>query len=188
MQEKHDRILAAAAALFDERGYDNVTTSELATAADVGTGSLFRLGGTKAELLLQIMNSRFRQLPAPKLSETLTQEVQRLMSPILTLALNNPENFAAYEREVMFGPLDSDYRRAAVEGIAHIETQIGAALRADLGQLPSGLTEHSAGRIFLSTIYIELIRLGLGGATREDVEAGIEERLGIIRDGLAARL
>ncbi|MGL4832040.1 MAG: TetR/AcrR family transcriptional regulator [Propionibacteriaceae bacterium] len=188
MRDKTERILTAAANLFDRVGYNAATTHEIATVADVGTGTLFRLGGTKADLLLTIMNSRFRALPEPTGAETLEQTIQRLMSPILTLALDNPENFAAYEREVMFGTLDSEERTAAIDGIASIETSIGSALRDDIGGLPFGMTPHTVGRVFLSTVYIELIRLGLGRTTRAEIEAGLAQRLTIIRSGLAAQV
>lgn len=186
VRAKQERIFAAAATLFDEQGYEAVTTQQIVDAADVGTGTLFRYGGSKAELLLKIMNSRFRELPDPPGHEDLEQSVQRLISPILTLALDNPENFAAYQREVLFGNEDSSHRQEALDGIISIETRLGEVLEADIGSLPEDMPCPVAGRVFLSTVYIELIRLGLGGATRSAVEAGINRRLRIVRNGLAA--
>ncbi len=58
---KQTRILDAAARLFAEKGYAAVTTSEIAAAADVGVGTLFRYAGSKAELLVSVMNDRLAE-------------------------------------------------------------------------------------------------------------------------------
>jgi AcrR family transcriptional regulator len=48
----HDRVLAAAAALFAARGYDAVTTPALAAAAGVAKGSLFHHFRSKRDLFV----------------------------------------------------------------------------------------------------------------------------------------
>ena len=40
-QAKLERITAAASELFAKRGVDDVTTQQIADAADIGTGTLF---------------------------------------------------------------------------------------------------------------------------------------------------
>ena len=55
---KQERILQAATRLFAEKGYEAATTAEIAEAADVGVGTLFRYAGSKAELLVAVMNNR----------------------------------------------------------------------------------------------------------------------------------
>ncbi len=72
--EKQDRIFAAAANLFEERGFDAVTTAEIAEAADVGAGTLFRYAATKGELLLMVLNERLReQRPLPPGTQSTTR-------------------------------------------------------------------------------------------------------------------
>jgi|GEM_PF-575066 len=57
-REKRDRILRAAGDLFSRQGYAATTTAQIAEAADVAHGTLFRYATTKAELLLMVGNER----------------------------------------------------------------------------------------------------------------------------------
>ena len=54
------RIMAAAGELFAEHGIDDVTTQQIAAAADIATGTLFLYAKTKGELLLLVQNARYR--------------------------------------------------------------------------------------------------------------------------------
>ena len=60
-QEKLDRIVAAASALFAEHGVDEVTTQQIADKADIGTGTLFLYAKTKGELLLLVQNAKYAE-------------------------------------------------------------------------------------------------------------------------------
>ena len=52
--DKRARILAAARALFEERGFERTSMSEVARAADVAQGTVFQYAATKAELLMMV--------------------------------------------------------------------------------------------------------------------------------------
>ncbi len=54
------RILAAAAALVDERGIDAVSMHDVARAACVGTGTLYRRFGDRAGLALALLDEHTR--------------------------------------------------------------------------------------------------------------------------------
>lgn len=56
-----DRILAAAAELFSERGYARTSTARLAAAADVPQGLIFYHFGTKEGLLLTLIREQSTQ-------------------------------------------------------------------------------------------------------------------------------
>jgi len=60
-QRNRERILAAAAEVFATRG-TNVPTEEIARAAGVGNGTLFRHFPTKADLLEAVLVNRLRGL------------------------------------------------------------------------------------------------------------------------------
>ena len=60
--EKRRRIAEAAAALFAAQGYARTTTQQIAAAADVADGTIFRYASTKPELLLMVMNEQVADL------------------------------------------------------------------------------------------------------------------------------
>lgn len=184
--DKRERIRQAAADVFFELGFQRATTQEIADRAGVGTGTVFRYAATKAELLLWV-GRELLDVPAPSSdAEPLQRTVMRVVSPLLEFAVGYPENFVAYQREMMFGPAGK-YREDAVRGITMMERTIGQALAADVGGLPDGLSAEEAGRSFLSMIFVELIRVCMHVETRADVEAIVPARLQLFRDGLAAQ-
>ena len=50
--DKQRRIVAAATALFQEKGFEDTTTAEIATAAGIGAGTLYLYVESKEELLV----------------------------------------------------------------------------------------------------------------------------------------
>lgn len=56
--EKLQRIQAAAAALFDERGFEATTTAAIAERAGVGAGTLYLYVGSKDDLLVSVFRER----------------------------------------------------------------------------------------------------------------------------------
>jgi len=61
-------VLDAAAQLFRERGAETVTMDEIAAAAGVGKGTLFRRFGDKAGLAMAVLDDRERELQEAILS------------------------------------------------------------------------------------------------------------------------
>src|ERR671935_1095700 len=60
--EHRRQVLAAAAQLFSERGVENVTMDEIAHAAGVGKGTLYRRYPDKGQLVLALMDACVRHL------------------------------------------------------------------------------------------------------------------------------
>jgi AcrR family transcriptional regulator len=56
------RVLAAAETLFADRGVDAVTMDDIAAAAGVGKGTLYRRFGDKAGLAMALLDEREREL------------------------------------------------------------------------------------------------------------------------------
>lgn len=61
-RERFDRILDAAAALFAEVGYDNVTTDDIAARADTSVGGLYRFFPDKLAIFHALADRYFNQL------------------------------------------------------------------------------------------------------------------------------
>ena len=79
-QEKLRRITEAASRLFAERGVDEVTTQEIADAADIGTGTLFLYAKNKGELLLLVQTERGVELD-DTLRGAITRALRTQLSP-----------------------------------------------------------------------------------------------------------
>ncbi|MDE0001013.1 MAG: helix-turn-helix domain containing protein, partial [Rhodospirillaceae bacterium] len=58
-QQKRDRIVTAARALFYAQGYKKTTTQQIARAAKVASGTLFLYAKTKEDLLLLVFYDEF---------------------------------------------------------------------------------------------------------------------------------
>ena len=61
-QDKAAHIRAVARAEFGRRGYEGTTVRDIAAAAGIGHGTVFRLIGSKDELLASIMDSFGRKV------------------------------------------------------------------------------------------------------------------------------
>ena len=116
--EKRSRIAAAAARLIAERGISEITTLEIAEAADVASGTVFLYAKTKGELILLAQNSKYSlALAAGKVASDSVIDVLpallALWSPVIACNREQVENGRAYLREVMFGdPAEVNHQTA----------------------------------------------------------------------------
>ncbi len=132
--EKLRRIRAAAARLFDERGFEGATTQEIAERADVGAGTLFRYAATKGELFLMVFNDRFSTAidagdRAAQSEDDPARAVSALVGAVLTHA-QHAENSAVYQRELLFGSPTEKFRAEGLAQVARLETLVAARLLA----------------------------------------------------------
>jgi len=171
-RDKQQRIFHAASALFAGRGYSSVTTQMVAQEADVGTGTLFRYASTKAELLLMVMNEQMRLatrqgVAAASSGASPTEAIMALLAPLIDVSLAYPENTAVYQREILFGPEQGQYRIEALARISQLEDAIGDifARFARTSRVRDGVDLGGAARTTFSALHMELIRVSLG---RED--------------------
>ena len=76
--ERRRRILAAARALFSERGYSDVSTTEIAAEAGVARGLINHYFGTKRELYVEVVREmvRFRSQPVPEYVDGATPQAR----------------------------------------------------------------------------------------------------------------
>jgi AcrR family transcriptional regulator len=133
-QQKLQRIIAAASELFAEHGVDDVTTQQIADAADIGTGTLFLYAKTKGELLLLVQNSHYAD--ALERGRTNAQHitgaldaVMAILRPIVECNRVQVDNGRTYLREMVFGDPDDPHHAEALAIVADTEQAIGAVLR-----------------------------------------------------------
>mgnify|MGYP006384310723 FL=1 len=194
-QQTLRRIFDAADTLFASKGYAAVTTQEVADAADVGAGTLFRYANNKAELLIMVMNERLRLgaetgLGIAEQGSSPTDSIFGLIEPLVQAFLSQPENTAVYQREVLFGA-DGPYRAEALRRIRHLEDAMATILtRYAAGHVTRpGVDLRRVASTIFSVLYLKLVRLELGqvtpqalpGVLRSDIDYLLQDLLGVQR-------
>ncbi|MCS0636718.1 TetR/AcrR family transcriptional regulator [Streptomyces sp. LP05-1] len=173
-QDKWKRILDAATVLFTERGYSAVTTQEIADAAGVGTGTLFRYTGSKAGLLMLVMNERIRRgaergLELARAGAPPEESVLALAAPLAGASLGHLENTVVHHRETLFG--SGPEQQAAAERVARLEEAIEEIIRLYAAGNPvrPDTDPALAAHALYSTMYLDIVRVGLGRAPAEEL-------------------
>ena len=154
-QAKLDRITAAASELFAQYGVDEVTTQQIADAADIGTGTLFLYAKTKGELLLLVQNAHYadaleRGRVAAAEAEDALDAVMALTAPIVECNRVQIDNGRTYLREMVFGdPTEPHHAEAlsiveqtdaAIADVLIVRAQIDAATATTLAAVVSAIT------------------------------------------------
>lgn len=133
MQDKQQRIFAAARSLFEAHGFEPVTVAQIAEGADVAAGTLFRYASSKAELLLMVYNDQFRQAIETGMRNAAdiddpSAAVFAMVAPVITEAARQPGNATAYQRELLFGSPTERFRAEGLDHVMRLEDAIAARL------------------------------------------------------------
>ena len=198
MLDKRRRIFEAAAALFAERGYDEVNTQEIAERADVAAGTVFRYASSKAELLLMVYNRELRRaidlgVRAAVEHPDPVDAVDALVQPVLAGASRNPFTTVAYQRELLFGPATEQYRAAGLALVAELEQAIASRLTA--APEASGVDDvvlwreaRRAARTVFATLSLLLAEPSTGAHPEADPSAELRGQVAQIVRGFRAML
>ncbi|WP_211281811.1 TetR/AcrR family transcriptional regulator [Sanguibacter antarcticus] len=132
MQDKRERILAAATDLFHEHGFEGVTTQEISDRADVAAGTLFRYASSKSELFLMVYNEQLRSAIADgahraRRETDVSHAVCALVEPIMVAATGR-DSAVVYQRELLFGSPDEQYRAEGLALVAGLEDAVADRL------------------------------------------------------------
>ncbi len=141
-QQKLDRITAAATELFSRRGVDEVTTQQIADAADIGTGTLFLYARSKSELLLLVQNTHYAEaieegVAAAAACPEPLDAILAIVEPIVECNRRQVDNGRTYLRELVFGDPEEPHHRAGLELIQQADDAVVDVLLRD-GSLPAG--------------------------------------------------
>ncbi|MDF2992461.1 MAG: Bacterial regulatory protein tetR family [Microbacterium sp.] len=183
-QAKLERITAAASELFAEHGVDEVTTQQIAEAADIGTGTLFLYAKTKGELLLLVQNTHYaaalaRGRSAATEAADALEGVMALVAPIVECNRVQVDNGRTYLREMVFGDPGEPHHAEALSIVAQTEEAVVGILT-DRARLPSAEASTLA-RVISAITFVDL-------AASVNLASTVPELLASIRSQIAAIL
>lgn len=120
--EKRTRIVAAARRLFDEQGFAETTTLQIAEAADIGTGTLFLYARSKEDLLVLVFKDEmmevaldsFQKLPA---SVSLVDQSLAIFARMIDYHARDLELTRLLMREIIIPAGD---RRSAMDDLTEV--------------------------------------------------------------------
>ncbi len=187
-QEKRARLVAAARALFSQKGFAATTTAEIAARAGVGAGTLFLYFASKDDLLVAIFREQMDAVVARAFAtlsrrRTLLGEIVHVYGSMIRFHERDPELARAFVKEMLFV---SPANRASVFGfIDRLSERVAAriALRQRRGELdaavPPLLVAENCFALFLARLQKWL---GLDGRLAS------AEHIARLRDAFALQL
>lgn len=185
--DKLRRIVAAATELFAEHGYTQVTTHQIAEVAEVGTGTLFRYAGSKAELLMMVMNERLRLgteqgVELARQGASPTDAIAAMLAPLASESLAYPENTIVYQRETLFG--SGPHRELAAERVDELQDAIHTVLRLDAERhgRPAAPDLADVAHVIFATVYLDVVRVSAARASIADLPERIRRSISFLVD------
>ena len=181
---KLERITAAASELFAAHGVDEVTTQQVADAADIGTGTLFLYAKTKGELLLLVQNAHYataleRGRGAAAKESTTLDAVVALLAPVIACNRVQVDNGRTYLREMVFGDPTEPHHAEALSIVGQTEDATAGLLAQHLG-----LDEARAAplaRVISAILFLTM-------ASSENIDSSVQQIVDAIRTQIAAIL
>ncbi|HWV49774.1 MAG TPA: TetR/AcrR family transcriptional regulator [Microbacterium sp.] len=182
-QEKLERITAAAGELFAAHGVDDVTTQQIAEAADIGTGTLFLYAKTKGELLLLVQNANYAsalkrgRAAAAKRTDPL-DAVLALVSPVVECNRAQVDNGRTYLREMVFGDPTEPHHAEALAIVAQTEEALAETLIERAGVAEADAS--ALARVISAIMFVEMAATANAGSSLKDILAGIRTQVAAI--------
>lgn len=185
-QAKLERITAAATELFAEHGVDDVTTQQIADAADIGTGTLFLYAKTKGELLLLVQNARYadaleRGRSAAAVASNALEGVLALIEPVVECNRTQVDNGRTYLREMVFGDPSEPHHAEALSIVGQTEAAIAATL-VDRTGLEAPAASPIA-RVVSAIMFLEMAASVNVGSSNREILTSIRAQVAAILPG-----
>ncbi len=182
-QAKLERIVAAASTLFSEHGVDDVTTQQIADAADIGTGTLFLYARTKGELLLLVQNAHYERAlregsAAAAAASGPVSAILALLAPIVACNRVQIDNGRTYLREMLFGDAGEPHHAEALRFVAETE----ATLQKILTERAGRTAEDAAvlARVVSSGLFLTMASAASPEITVDDILAAVRSQLSAV--------
>ncbi|MBN8485048.1 MAG: TetR/AcrR family transcriptional regulator [Sphingomonadales bacterium] len=184
--EKRARIVAAARRLFDEQGFAETTTLQIAEAADIGTGTLFLYARSKEDLLVLVFKDEmmevaldsFQKLPV---GETLVEQALAVFARMIDYHARDIDLTRLLMREINMpagGESQSamdDLTGVIFDRFAALVEQARAA-----GQIEARFEPQQTARMIFAIYYFNLLRWLAGRIDREALLPQLRRELGIL--------
>jgi len=182
-QEKLERITAAASELFAAHGVDDVTTQQIAEAADIGTGTLFLYARTKGELLLLVQNTNYaaalkRGRAAATKAKDALDAVLALVTPVVECNRAQIDNGRTYLREMVFGDPTEPHHAEALSIVAQTEEALAGTLTERAGAAEADAA--ALARVISAVMFVEMAATVNAGSSVKDILAGIRTQVAAI--------
>lgn len=184
-QEKLARIVAAARQLFNDRGFAETTTQQIAEAADIGTGTLFLYARSKEDLLVMVFSDEMVETARAAFADAdpdapLLDQLMQVFSSMLAYHERDPDIARLLLKEVMFpdaigrGAVITGLLDAIYAGLAALIVKARAAGRCHQDAPPLRIAEN-----LFANYYMNLLgRLG-GRTTTAQFQDRLRQHLAI---------
>jgi AcrR family transcriptional regulator len=131
-----NRIIAAADALFAERGFDNVSVTDIAERAEVGRTTFFRHFGDKTEVVFAKEQAMFDAITeatsavwaATQSVDSLAGALSALEPLVIQLCTQATADLAAYERRMVLLDAHEELRARDALKNQYISNELGKVL------------------------------------------------------------
>jgi TetR/AcrR family transcriptional regulator, cholesterol catabolism regulator len=180
--ENRDRILAEARKLFGRKGFDAVTTAEIAEAANVAKGSVFAQVGSKDRLWALVFERDMHQwlddASARAGRRPLLNQLDRFFNAMLDGAADAPELTAVFMREMPFASHEPEIV-AAMERTYGLLTELVDTAKAR-GEVTQAVdTKTLVHNLFSLYFNFQFLWLAAGMPPRDLVDPTLRERLAV---------
>lgn len=187
-QEKRERIVAAARALFSRKGFAATTTAQIAERAGIGAGTLFLYFASKDDLLVAIFREQMdavvqRALATLPKRGSLLDEFVHVYGAMIVFHERDPELARAFVKEMLF--VSGRNRAAVFEYIDGLDAQLAA--RIEFRQARGELDASAPARLVAENcfaLYIARLQKWLGA----DERLASAEHIARLREAFALQL
>jgi AcrR family transcriptional regulator len=187
-RDKLDRIKRAARALFARKGFEATTTREIATAADVGIGTVFLHAISKQELLVMIFREEAGRAVDAALDNLADKPlIDGLLRIFGALIAHHERNIGLARVFVKELPFLDDARHGRAAFMSDLYRQMAAMIERaqERGELRRGIPSlRLAKNLFALYFGILLEWLGAAGITPEERDRALRSALELHLSGL----
>jgi AcrR family transcriptional regulator len=139
---RREALMSAAAELFSAQGFDAVTVSDIARAADLATGTVYNYFPTKTALLMAILSADLGAM----LEEIGREEASPIDALLSVFRVVDHRSRALWRQVVGQAMLDpAGFGRAYAEVDVRLKAEVAAALGRFGPRLPSGDDQRALG-------------------------------------------